>query len=52
MRPSGVIFDAPSFDHDLRFPERIENLLFEAFIAQLPVEAFAVAISHALPGSM
>jgi hypothetical protein len=52
MRPAVATFDAPSFDRDLRFPDRIGNLPFEAFVAQLPVEAFAVAILPRLPGSM
>src|SRR5271170_5289659 len=44
VRPFPVVFHAPFFDHDLRLLQRVKNLSVQAFIPQLPVEAFAVAV--------
>ena len=44
MRPDGVVMVAPAADQDLGFPERIEDLAVEELVAQLAVEAFALAI--------
>jgi hypothetical protein len=39
-----VVFHAPFFNHDLRLLQRVKNLSVQVFIAQPPVEAFAVAV--------
>lgn len=41
----GIVLDAPLFDDDLGFTQRVENLPIEAFVAQLAVETFTIATS-------
>ena len=48
MRPPGIVLNPPLFNDDLGFAQRIEDLAVQAFIAQLAIETFAVAI---LPGA-
>ena len=48
MGPHSVVVPAPGFDHSLGFLESVEDFAVEQFIAQLAVEALAVAI---LPGA-
>src|SRR5579883_1646204 len=42
--PPRVVLRPPLLDHDLRLPQRIENLSVQTFIPQLPVATFAVAV--------
>jgi hypothetical protein len=44
VRPPGVVLHSPLLDHDLCLSERVKNLPVQAFISQLPVEAFAVSV--------
>jgi hypothetical protein len=39
-----AVGDSPLFDHDLRLLQGIENLFVQAFIPQLPIETFTVAV--------
>jgi hypothetical protein len=39
---------SPSFHHDLCFLEGVEDFAVERFVAQLAIEAFAIAV---LPGT-
>ena len=48
MRPYRVVVPSPSFDHDLRLLERVEDFAIEQLIAQLAVERLAIAV---LPGT-
>jgi hypothetical protein len=41
VRALRVVLDAPLLDHHLCLLQRIENLSVQAFVPQLPVEAFA-----------
>lgn len=43
---------SPVFDHDLGLLECVKDLAVKQFIAQLAVEALAIAVLHGLPGSM
>ena len=40
----GIVFDAPLFDDDLGFAQGVEKLAIQAFVAELTVETFAIAI--------
>ena len=44
MQTFGVVVDAPHLDDRLRFLETVEDLAIEAFIPELAVEGFAVAV--------
>src|SRR5215210_1342013 len=44
VRACGIVVASPIFNHDLGLLERVEDLTFEQFIAELRVEALAVAI--------
>ncbi len=44
MWPDLVVVAALAFEHDPRLFERIKNLPVEQFVAELGVEAFAIAI--------
>src|SRR5262245_9298894 len=44
VRTFGVVVNAPALDHDLRFPQAVEDLASEAFVAKFAVEGFAVSI--------
>lgn len=48
MRPDGVVVPPPGFDHDPGLLQTVEYFAVQELIAQLAVEAFAVAI---LPGA-
>ena len=48
MRSDGVVVTPPGFDQDLGFGQAEEDLAVEQLIAQLAVEALAVAV---LPGA-
>src|ERR1039457_5822817 len=48
MRPYRVVVHSPLLDHHLGLFQRIEDLATQAFISQLAVEAFTVAV---LPGT-
>lgn len=45
--PDGFVVDAPSFDQDLDFSERVEDFAVEQLIAESGVEALTIAV---LPG--
>ena len=44
MRTDCVVVNPPSFDDNLGFFQRVEQLAVEQLIAHLPVKRFAVAI--------
>jgi len=44
MRSLGVVVHSPLLDDDLRFTQAVEDFLVETFVAELSVEAFAVAV--------
>ena len=44
MRSDRIVMLAPSFDDDLRLLKRVEDFAIEELIAQLGVEALAIAI--------
>ena len=44
MRPLGVVVSPPSLDDDLGLCEAVEDLTVEQLIAQLRVEALAIAV--------
>ncbi len=44
MRPHLVVFSAPSFDQDLRFVERVEDLPIQELIPELADEGFDLAV--------
>jgi hypothetical protein len=44
MRAFGVVVTAPGFDDDLRLGEAVEDLAVEQLVAELRVEALAVAV--------
>ena len=48
MRPNGIVVTAPTLDDDLGFPQRVEYLAIEQFIAQAGIETLDVAV---LPGA-
>ena len=48
MRADCVVVVSPCLDHDLRLLECVEDLAVEQLIAELAIEAFAVAV---LPGA-
>src|SRR5690606_3592060 len=48
VRPYGIVMQSPSLDEHLRFVERRELLRREDLVAQLRIEALAVAV---LPGT-
>jgi hypothetical protein len=48
VRPAFVVVNAPLLDGDLGFAQGVVDLAIQAFVAELAVEAFAVAI---LPGT-
>ena len=43
-RTQDVIEAAPTFDHDLRLTERVEDLLIEQFAAPMGIEALGVSV--------
>jgi hypothetical protein len=47
-----VVVAAPALDEDERLLEGIEDLPGAKLVAQLPVEALAIAVFQGLPGSM
>jgi hypothetical protein len=51
MRPDGVVVTAPAFDDDLGFPQRVEDLAIEQFVAQSCIEALDKAILPRAAGS-
>lgn len=44
MGTDRVVVTPPSFDHDLRFLQRVEEIAVDQFVAQLAVETLAVAV--------
>ncbi len=44
MRPNGIVVTAPTLDYDLGFPQRVEDLAIEQFIAQAGIEALDVTV--------
>ena len=48
MRPGGVVVPAPGLDEDLDLPEIVEDFSRQQLVAELGVEALAVA---AFPGT-
>ena len=44
MRSLRVVVVTPVFEHDLSFTQRVEYFTIQQLIAQLAVEAFAVAV--------
>ena len=44
MWPLGVVVPPPGFDDDLGLGEAVEDLTVEQFVAELRVEALAVAV--------
>jgi hypothetical protein len=44
MRAHAVVVTSPAFDDDLRFPECVEDLAVQEFVAKPRVEAFDVAV--------
>jgi hypothetical protein len=42
--PDGVVVAAPFLDQDMGFPQRVEELTVEEFIAEVGIEALTVAI--------
>jgi hypothetical protein len=44
VRAALIIFHPPLLDHDLRLLQRIEDFSIQAFIPQLAVETFTVAV--------
>ena len=44
MRSDRIVMLAPSFDDDLRLLKRVEDFAIEELIAQLGVEALAIAV--------
>ena len=44
VRPDGVVVFAPALDQDLRLQQRVEDFAVEQLVAQLAVEALAVAV--------
>lgn len=51
MRAHAVVVSSPTFDHDLRLPERVEDLAVQKFIYQASVEALDVAVLPRRAGS-
>ena len=49
MRPSRVVASAPLLDDHLGFPEAVEDLAIEAFIAEYAIEGRAGAIRPSRP---
>ena len=47
MRPNGIVVTAPTLDYDLGFPQRVEYLAIEQFIAQAGIETLDVAARFA-----
>ena len=43
MRPNSIVVTAPTLDDDFGFPQRVEYLAIEQFIAQAGVETLDVA---------
>ena len=52
MRAPDVVVLAPTLDDGLRFGEAVEDLAVQKLVAELRVEALAIAVSHGLPGMM
>jgi len=48
MRSHRVVVLTPAFDNDLRLGQRVEDLPVQQLVAQLAVEALAIAV---LPGT-
>jgi anion-transporting ArsA/GET3 family ATPase len=44
VQPCSVIVDSPPFGHYLHFLQRVEDLSVQKLVAQLGVEALAVAV--------
>src|SRR5690349_70480 len=42
--PYGIVVSAPAFDHDLGFPQAVEDLAIQQFVAQARVERFHIPI--------
>lgn len=44
MRSNAIVVLAPLLDHDLDFPQRVEDLAVQQLVTQLAIERLAVAI--------
>src|SRR5687768_15198756 len=44
VRAAGVVMSPPALDHDLGFRQRVEHLAVEQLVAELAVEAQAIAV--------
>ena len=42
---------APTLDHDLSLPQRIEDFTIEQLVSEAGIKALDVAVLHGLPGA-
>jgi hypothetical protein len=52
MGAFSVVVDAPVFNGHLRFPETVEDFAIQAFVPELAVGRFTIAILPRRPGTV